>query len=63
MAENTQKHFQFLRSAQVKTDLADAKLAYVEKCNKMLNAMHSNLDTKKLTLTITATVTDRPTGA
>ena len=27
MAENTQKHFQFLRSAQVKTDLADAKLA------------------------------------
>ena len=27
MAENTHKHFQFLRSAKVKTGLADAKLA------------------------------------
>ena len=27
MAENTQKHFQFLRSAEVKTDLAAAKTA------------------------------------
>ncbi|MDD7287848.1 MAG: hypothetical protein PUG89_09450 [Succinivibrio sp.] len=35
------------------------KLAYVEKCNKMLNAMHSNLDTKALTLTITANVTEK----
>lgn len=40
----------------------DKKLAYVEKCNKMLNAMHSNLENQKLTLTITANVTDRPTG-
>ena len=39
--------------------LADAKLAYVEKCNKMLNAMHSNLNNKKLTLTITANVTEK----
>ena len=39
----------------------EAKLAYVEKCNKMLNAMHFNLHNKNLTLTITANVT--PTGA
>ena len=37
----------------------EAKLAYVEKCNKMLNAMHSNLNNKKLTLTITANVTEK----
>ena len=35
------------------------KLAYVEKCNKMLNAMYSNLNNKKLTLTITANVTEK----
>lgn len=39
----------------------DATLAYVEKCNKMLNAMHSNLENKKLTLTITANVNENPT--
>ena len=37
----------------------DKKLAYVEKCNKMLNAMHSNLHNKNLTLTITANVTEK----
>lgn len=37
----------------------EATLKYVEKCNKMLNAMHSNLDTKALTLTITANVTEK----
>lgn len=37
----------------------EEKLAYVEKCNKMLNAMHSNLNNKKLTLTITANVTEK----
>ena len=44
-----------------KANTTDKKLAYVEKCNKMLDAMHTNLNTKELTLTITANVT--PTGA
>ena len=50
----------YLSTCSEAQDLStEDKLAYVEKCNKMLNAMHSNLNNKKLTLTITANVTEK----
>ena len=36
----------------------DTKLAYIEKCNKMLNAMYTNLHNKTINLTITADVSE-----
>ena len=36
----------------------DEKLVYIEKCNKMLKAMNTNLDGKTIKLTIKANVTD-----
>ena len=39
------------------------KLAYIEKCNKMLNAMYTNLDGNSLTLSVIANVIEVGAGA